>query len=280
MFQSLVYYACFFFFSINLYASDRDSLHRYYKVLPESESIFSFGETSQAEIKNESVRTLIWNIKKTSMPNWQLEFMKLGRGNDLILVQEAYRNELFQFTLNFFNGFGWNLGASFLYLKDNENPTGTMIGAKVIPSLVVVKHSPDKEPLTGTPKAITFVKYPIQNKFQELLVVSVHAINFQTTEAFKRQMDQAAGIIKDHVGPVLFAGDFNTWNKARTTYLFNLIQKLGLSSVKFENDTDRLKFGKFYLDHSFVRSIAIKKAQVIKSNGSDHQPLLMEFDIL
>jgi endonuclease/exonuclease/phosphatase (EEP) superfamily protein YafD len=171
------------------------------------------------------------------------------------------------------------MATSFLVKNDNNTATGTMIGSESLPSRAISRHSPDVEPVVLTPKALTMVKYPLAKRNDELLVISVHAINFQTTEAFKRHMDLSLEEIRKHSGPVLFAGDFNTWNKARMSHLLKSIKKLGLKEVKFKNDHLKMKVFDMPLDHSFIRGLKVKDAEVVYSDGSDHRPLLMEFDV-
>ena len=267
-------------FNLDASAQDKNIFSRYYKLIPEEEALKSIGTSVDSELKSTSIKALIWNIKKAQLKNWRSEFLKLGKSHDLFVIQEAYGNELFHSTLDSFHQFNWKMGISFLFPQDKNSPTGTMIGARVSPSEVIVKHSTDFEPVLSTPKALTFVKYPVEKRNTELLVISVHAINFQSTGAFKRHMEQAEGVIREHSGPVLFAGDFNTWNQTRTTFLFNLARKLGLAQVHFKNGQNRMKFGQYFLDHSFTRGIDVTKAEVILSNGSDHRPLLIEMNIL
>lgn len=263
------------------FAQDKGPAKYWFKVLPEEQSLRSFGSAYSRELKAESLRALIWNIKKSSMLAWHGEFRKFSSGRDLILVQEGYANPYFKTILATFFNYRWDMGVSFLYRRDNNTATGTLIGSTAEATETMVLHSPDNEPVVETPKALTVAKYPVKGKADELLVISVHGINFQTTTAFKRHMDRAFDVIKDHVGPILFGGDFNTWNNSRTNYLYRLCKKYNLHMVKFKNGHHRLKFNGYFLDHTFVRGIEIKEALVIgDSKGSDHKPLLIEMDIL
>jgi endonuclease/exonuclease/phosphatase (EEP) superfamily protein YafD len=145
---------------------------------------------------------------------------------------------------------------------------------------VLVKHSPDFEPLVGTPKSATFVKYPVSGKEHELLVVSVHGINFETNGAFKRQMRQLKTEIEKHEGPVLLAGDFNTWNHSRSSHLSSLISRLGLVEASYKNGEARLSFAGHFLDHIYTRGVVVNNALVVaESIGSDHKPFLLDFSI-
>lgn len=251
----------------------------WFKVLSEQESLLIKGSSSEKELRSK-IKALIWNIKKAELKNWKSEFIKFGTGKDLFLVQEAYETDIFNSTINIFDGFEWNLGASFLYKKYANAATGTLVGSQVEASEVFVKHSPDVEPIVGTPKSSTFVKYPIADKNIDLLVISVHGINFETTGAFKRQMMQIEKEIDKHFGPVLLAGDFNTWNASRTTFLNSMAAKLGLIEANYKNGDARMSFRGHFLDHVFTRGAFVNSAEVVvDSVGSDHKPFLLELTI-
>lgn len=257
-------------------------LARFFKILPESESHTFSGSTRDHDFNRESIKVLVWNVKKTSMRPWQSEFLALGKDKDLFLIQEAYQNELFNSTLNTFENVRWDMGISFLYRRYNDTATGNMLGSRIEPSMVRVMHTPDYEPVVSTPKVTTAGKYAIEGSNRELLVISIHGINITSFATFKRHMDQAKAMIETHDGPILFAGDFNTRTKARMKHLMNLTKSLGLKTVDFKNGECRMKF-KFtphYLDHSFVRGLTVKNSEVdCNARGSDHKPMLMELAV-
>lgn len=256
--------------------------NRFFKIIPESQAHVSHGSAHGREFKSNNIKAFIWNIKKAGLFNWQTEFERYGKNQDLILLQEAYQTNRFITTTSSFPGVRWDMGISFLYKRYNNQATGTMIGSVVEPTEVTVKHTPDLEPVVNTPKAMTFAKYPVENKPNELLVISVHGINITSFGSFKRHMAQAENIITKHDGPVLFAGDFNTRTKGRTKYLMDLINKYGFKPVEFKNGHQRMrwKFTNNYLDHSFVRGLSVKHAEVVgESNGSDHKPMFVEFSV-
>ena len=273
-----------FVFLVNVpaVAEDKDVLTRFFRILPEGQSHAFYGSARDRFFKPDSIKVFVWNIKKGLEANWEPEFKKFAENRDLILLQEAYRTELFNNTTSTFNGIRWDMGIGFLYRLYNNQATGTMIGSSVDPTEVIVKHSVDDEPVTGTPKAITFAKYPIEGRQDELLVISVHGINLTGHATFVRHMNQAQAVIDQHTGPVLFAGDFNTRTQMRTKYLMNMIQKNGFKTVTFKNGHLRMKF-KFtqnYLDHAFVRGLSVSNAEVIgQVSGSDHRPLFLEMSV-
>lgn len=256
--------------------------NKFFKIIPESEAHVHHGQALGREFKSSSIKAFIWNIKKAGLFNWQTEFEQFGKNQDLILLQEAYQTERFISTTRSFQGVRWDMGISFLYRRYNDQATGTMIGSIVEPSEVLVKHTPDLEPVVNTPKAMTFAKYPVENRQDELLVISVHGINITSFNSFKRHMAQAEKEIVKHNGPVFFAGDFNTRTKGRTKHLMEMINKYGFKAVEFKNGEQRMrwKFTNNYLDHSFVRGLSVKNAEVIgESKGSDHKPMFVELAV-
>lgn len=270
------------FFNLNVTASDKGMRDRYFRLIPEEQAHTHHGEATQHSLNPHSIKAFIWNIKKTEMASWKKEFETFAQDQDLILIQEAYKNQRFNSTTASLKNYRWDMGISMHYIKDNDTPTGTMIGSVANPKEVVVKHSPDGEAVINTPKAMTFAKYPIKEKSEELLVISVHGINITNFASFKRHMDQAAEQIQEHQGPVLFAGDFNTRTNARTNYLKKLIEKLGFKTVVFKDGQYRMrwKFTDNYLDHGFVRGLSVKSAHVDgNSRGSDHRPMFIEMRV-
>lgn len=253
---------------------------RWFKILPEAQSLISRGTAAQHELESNNIKALIWNIKKAELFNWQKEFLEYGKDKNLFVLQEAYETSKFESTLDMFHGPQWDMGISFLYRRYGDAATGTMIGSMASPTEVLVRHSVDREPVIATPKATTFAKYNLSGREEDLLVISVHAINFETTGAFKRQMDQIEEEISRHNGPVLLAGDFNTWNASRTSYLSKVAKRQNLIESDYINGDARMTFRGWFLDHIFTRGVNVKKAEVIgSSTGSDHKPFVVEMSV-
>lgn len=273
-------FACLLSFEAS--AQDKNLISRYFRKIPVSQALETFGAARDRELKSESIKVLIWNIKKTQMKSWKAEFSELSRGKDLFVIQEAYNNDHFVDTIKSYEGYRWDMGKSFTYARYNNLATGTMVGSSAEPEEVLVTHTPDHEPVTNTPKAMTFAKYGLDHSDKSLLVISVHAINFRENGPFKRNMLQARAEIEKHDGPVLFAGDFNTHLKSRTRYLMKMMKDLRFDEIKFVNGHQRMRAvitGNF-LDHGFVRGLQVKSAEVLgNSKGSDHKPMVLELSL-
>ncbi|HXH75968.1 MAG TPA: endonuclease/exonuclease/phosphatase family protein [Bacteriovoracaceae bacterium] len=248
----------------------------YIKRVLESDAHTISGTGSLKELNPLSIKTLVWNIKKAELPDWKPEFLQYSKGRDLVLIQEAYTNDLFKNTLAALKDYRFDMGVTFIRKRDSSE-SGTMIGSLVDPLEVVVKHSLDLEPVVSTPKSMIFAKYPVAGLKEELLVISVHAINITTPWAFKRHINSATDEISKHIGPVLYAGDFNTWSEFRLRHLFASVKTMGLKAVEFKNGDKRMKFSDNYLDHAFTRGLRVITAEVVpESKGSDHKPLHLE----
>ena len=97
--------------------------------------------------------------------------------------------------------------------------TGVTTASKV--SANSVDNPPDfvrsqpREPFSRTPKMALISQYPIAGSADQLMVVNVHSINFVVTSKFETQLQQIEEAISSHRGPLLLAGDFNTWISSR-----------------------------------------------------------------
>jgi hypothetical protein len=248
-----------------------------FSLIPLSEAHRTLGHAQGGELNPKSMKVLAWNIKKGQESGLDIDLPRLGGDRDLILLSEGYMKPDLINLFESFKGIGWDMGVSFLYKKDHNFATGTMIGSRVNPSDVVITHTVDMEPFIQTPKAHTMAKYPIKGQDKELLVISVHAINMADHDAFVRHMDQAFFEIDHHDGPVIFAGDFNTRTKKRIAHLFQESIKRGFQSVDFINGDKRNKgLGGNFLDWAFVRGLKVKNPNVYSIKSSDHMPLHFE----
>jgi endonuclease/exonuclease/phosphatase (EEP) superfamily protein YafD len=229
----------------------------------EAPLIFSDKAHLKGPSKDSLIRVAVWNVLKAERSGFNFEFEKLRKTSDLMLLQEVSLN---QRTLNAFESqeFEWVMAES----------TGTAIMTRFH------HHSPrgvlsrDGQPITNTPKSSTLIKVPVQGV--NLLVVSTHAINFTLNGPFERQLKALAREIAAHDGPILWAGDFNTWNRSRRNLLFKLTAELGLTAAPVINEPRSL-----ILDHAFTRGLHVDGLWVLDNfTSSDHWPLYLTIKLL
>ena len=217
-----------------------------------------------------SISLLNWNVQKNKQHNWSEDFQSLINEKDLVLVQEA---SLRHDSINDIDASRhWSFAPG--YTMDGEI-TGVMTLSRIQPltqcSFVTL------EPLLRSPKATSVTEYALLDSDQTLVVVNIHAVNFSWgTGAFQQQFEQIHDVLRDHDGPVILSGDFNTWRKRRVQIVNEIAASLDLTSVSFGDelvDDNRTRvFGKV-IDHIYVRGLSTLDSDTEIVKSSDHNPM-------
>ena len=216
-------------------------------------------------------RVCSWNWHKCTHPHWAQDFTALCRQCDLFLAQEA-RLSPSTCQLLAQSNMQWNAAISFLS-PVKHIPTGLAAGCRVAAQEITCQ-SGAREPIVRIPKMMMKLMYPLAKA--QLLVLHLHAINFTGTAPFELTLQKAAQFIAPFQGPVLLAGDFNTWSQKRIDLLRQLAAKLQLQEVLFSPDL-RTRYLKHPVDYLFTRGLDTLNAKVLTLSSSDHHPLLATF---
>lgn len=217
-----------------------------------------------------SFKVLVWNIYKLQAADWAAELSRWGEGQDLLLLQEATDAPALGswFAAGHWN---WQQVAAFRF----EARTAGVLNAARDPAVYSCSWRLP-EPSTRIPKSALMSLYPLQGSRYPLMVVNVHAINFELgMAAYKKQLEQIGKLTRKYQGPVLIAGDFNTWNGKRLALLQQVMTRNKLKAVAYGQD-ERLRVGSLPLDHAFIRGLTVAAASSQRSTGSDHNPILLE----
>jgi endonuclease/exonuclease/phosphatase (EEP) superfamily protein YafD len=103
------------------------------------------------------------------------------------------------------------------------------------------------------------------------LAINVHGLNFVKRDTYFKQLQQMEPILALHSGPIILAGDFNSWSVGRRKLLEDLGSKYGLIKVPFS------KSGPLQLDGAYTRGLNVKSFEVYSDiDTSDHKPLFFE----
>lgn len=235
-----------------------------------------FGEAKATAYSSKNLNVLVWNLYKGKLIKFSSSFGQLSQKKDLVLVSEATSASPITDSFESLSDFGWNFSTSF-NMKNNVG-TGTAIGSPVVAQNVQHFRTLDLEPGSNTPKAITMAEFPIEGLNQNLLVFSIHGINWSGDAAIVRQVEAILPAIEAHQGPILFAGDFNFKNKKRLNSIINLLAPYGLTRLPWENPS--LKAAQ--LDDGFSRGLTIHRAYLNNDYiniGSDHPAIELEIEI-
>ncbi len=229
------------------------------------------------------IDVLVWNVKKAQRSAWPRAFEGLARGKELILLQEAYVPRMTE-PLAARPELQWLMSPSFAYPRRTGSPTtGVVVGstARALEHRAFI--TVDTEPLAGTPKAALAVTYALED--ERLLVVCIHGINFRRAPALAAQLRTLEPVIREHRGPVIFAGDLNTHHRPRMEVLERFAADVGLRSV-FDNrrgsradrsaSDERTRYRAWPLDHVYIRGLVVEDVRVVGGGlGSDHEPIIL-----
>ncbi len=227
-----------------------------------------------------SFSVLVWNVYKGRMRGWEQDFRNLIEGKQIVMLQESVMNTRYDPIFQTPEKFEWVLAKTFGHTH-TKMTTGVKTGAVVKSTAQGFYISEDMEPLFRTPKMILATTYPIKGSEQQLLTVNMHAINFVSYEKFSRHMAKVVIAIENHEGPVILAGDFNTWSSLRYKRLQDIAEHMGLTEVKLSKRRTRLSHFNRHLDHLFYKGLELVNAEMLTQViTSDHFPITAEFKIL
>jgi endonuclease/exonuclease/phosphatase (EEP) superfamily protein YafD len=217
---------------------------------------------------------LVWNIYKQNREGWSEELSRLSSDAQLLLLQEASLNSGLKQWLS---DQGWE-GNQVNAFKVMGESAGVINLARTTPNLAC--GYTEMEPWLRLPKSGIYARYPLSNG-QVLAVVNLHAVNFTYgTDEYQLQLQALANELSQHTGPIIVAGDFNSWSEERMRVMKQVLTSLGLSEVVFSPD-NRVRFiSGLPLDHVFYRGLKLENAKAPESDASDHNPLLLSFSLL
>ena len=221
----------------------------------------------------ERISMLNWNIYKGQRENWATDFKRYAYRHDIVTVQEAHLDDELKSMLDGEHQY-WTLNTAFHY---KDRATGVMTAARVKP--VTSCGQRIAEPLIRFPKTSLISYYPIDGIREQLLVANIHGINFTLgVDAYKQQIEKLYEVIRYHEGPVILAGDFNTWSDKRMLVVEHLARRLSLSSLDYTNHNRTSVFGNA-LDHVFYRGLDPIEHDTWHVTSSDHNPTRVSFKV-
>ena len=237
---------------------------------------------------NDSIRILNWNIhKEGNLSEWKKVITRIVKDKkpDFILLQEVRLDGKVGDFISKDLKYGWEFSPN-LYQGRYDAYSGVLTASHIKPKMVESALSNGTELFSKIQKTVLFTKYPIGSPSLELLVVNIHGININIDlDGFKEQIRYIAEVVMRHDGPVILAGDFNTWREARLDHLSKLVKEMELVKIDFGSNADYVEtmFGN-PLDHIFISK---EKLEVIKGSqdvivdikSSDHSPLFVELRI-
>lgn len=223
--------------------------------------------------QNQQISLLVWNIYKQNRSNWSSSLSNYAQGKQLVLLQEASMTGELREWLKQGQWFGSQVDAFKAF-----DTTAGVLNLSLNTPLKACAYT-ELEPWLRLPKSALYALYPLSNG-QQLAVVNIHAVNFTYgTEEYHRQLNVLAQELSEHQGPVIVAGDFNSWSQERLRVMSEALSSLGLKEVTYDSDNRTQFMTGLPLDHVFYRGLTLEKAEAPVSDASDHNPILVTFHL-
>jgi endonuclease/exonuclease/phosphatase (EEP) superfamily protein YafD len=232
------------------------------------------GEAADA-LDRRPLRLLVWNIHKQGDAGWERDLSGFAAASDVMLLQETVLQPPLRDILDD-SGLRWVMASSFLLGADDN---GVLTATRIAPIATCTQRA--VEPLIRIPKSAVISWLPITGartdtrtgSRETLAIANVHSINFELAlDAYRSQLEALADALAGHRGPIIFAGDFNTWNDARDGVVAEIAARLGLTELNLRVDQRAVFFGR-HLDHIFIRGLQLIDVGAIPVTSSDHNPL-------
>ena len=219
------------------------------------------------------IRLVTWNIHKQADTGSDRDLARLAADHDVVLLQEVTLTDEIREILRS-TGLRWVMASSFLYY---DTDIGVITASRAIPvancTLRVV------EPLILLPKSSVVSWLPIAGSTRTLAVANLHSINFSLSlETYEEQLAQVVEALASHEGPIVLAGDLNTWSDARLAAVKSAAARLRLTEIPFKEGRSRF-YGR-ELDHILVRGLEVVSATAFAVKSSDHNPVAAELRVI
>ena len=213
-----------------------------------------------------------WNLHKLADSGWDSDLGRLIEQTDVLLIQEAEVSPEFRAVVEQ-SGLKWLLASAFEYQGFEY---GVLTAARVPSETGCTLRA--YEPLLGIPKAMLITRYRLAGREDMLAVANLHAINFTLDiNAYRAQLEAVADVLSAYDGPVVVAGDFNTWNEEREAAVRALASRLSMVPAAFAVDARKRFMGGHIFDRVYGKGVQFVAASAWSVTSSDHNPLLVSF---
>jgi endonuclease/exonuclease/phosphatase (EEP) superfamily protein YafD len=243
----------------------------------------------QDQILPASITVVSWNAQKGRHPQFikDLKLLLEQEKPDIVFLQEVKADLFEPEQMGGYFAEGWS------YPWPGGKTNGVLTLSRVPP--VRIQSVPTKNLEFGVtaPKVSLVTEYPMING-ENLLTVNVHLMNFErwSVKKLKHQLEDLKSIMANHSGPIVMAGDFNTWNQKRLQLLKEITQDIKLREVTDfpEGRTTGDTRSEFWnevlgvekdlpLDRVFFLSFKPILTRVLNYETSDHRPILVKLKL-
>ena len=213
------------------------------------------------------LNVISWNIHRNADAGWEGDLARFASASDVVILQEATLTAALRAEFAKV-GRVWTHADAWAF--DGIN-SGVLTAAAAAPERACVQRA--AEPLVSLPKSALIAWYRIRGRPEMLAVANVHAVNFTLDlTVYQRQIENVIDVLAPHQGPVILAGDFNTWSPVRVQVVRDAAARIGLTEATPLRG-ERSMFMGMLADYIFVRGFAVDDVWVESITSSDHQPI-------
>lgn len=260
------------------YKAAFESLRQVLKIshLEEKDAILQIGAVQKKILSGNTLRVGVWNICKGSGQHpLRHELQMLMRECDLLLLQEALLTED---TLSYVENSAFTCIHAASYMRRDGIRDGVMTVSRIDPSSpsqrVLCKRP---EPLLKTSKVALVTSFDVGKNGVPIVVVNLHARLIRSRKGALNETRHLIESLPQTTGPMILAGDFNTFTNGYLRDVQKELDRIGLERVAFDNDPRGVVGA---LDQFFVRGLDVKKSRIETTmRNSDHFPLVVELGL-
>ncbi len=237
-----------------------------------------------------TITVVNWNAQKGKNPQFasDLKLLLERERPDIVFIQEAKADFFEPEQMGGYFAEGWS------YPWPGGKTVGVLTLSRVPPTRIEPVPTKHREFDVTAPKVSLVTEYPLPNG-ESLLALNVHLLNFEvwSLKKVKHQLEDLKTIMSNHTGPIVMAGDFNTWNQQRLKLVKEITRDAKLSEVTdfpdgrttgntksaFWNDVLGVERD-LPLDRVFFLGFNPTAARVLEYDTSDHRPILVRLKLI
>lgn len=236
-----------------------------------------------------SITLVNWNAQKGAHPRFTDDLAKLlaREQPDIVFLQEARADLIRLEQLGGYLANGWS------YPWPGGATVGVLTLSRIPPVWIEPVTTRYREFFVTAPKVSLIAEYPLPDG-RSLLAANVHLLNFERWGDLKirDQLNELKSLMRMHVGPLILAGDFNTWNQQKLQLVEDFIVELNLTEVidfpagRTTGDLNSEFFNSLFgihselpLDRVYYRGFSIDSARILPYESSDHKPLAVRLTL-
>lgn len=209
---------------------------------------------------------LVWNVHK--LPFSHLQSCVPLKEVDILLLQEAH----IPISQHDLPHWPWVMSPN---LRKKRGHMGVLSASRHA-------FQPLKQYLTQykerwrTRKSALLTAHPLENG-ETLWVLNVHMLLSVSCTRLQQELHRLDQLLLPHTGPLIVAGDFNTWSRPRLKLWRNWARTHQLHWPTPQNAEAIKAHRQRPLDHLLHRGLRLGSLKALQTPCSDHNPLLATF---